>query len=195
MSRKAQIQRKTEETEIHVNVHLDGEGKSTISTSLPFMDHMLTLFARHSLIDLELTGTGDTQVDDHHLVEDLGICLGEAMKEAIGQKGGIERYGSALVPMDESLCSVVVDISGRPYLVYNVNFKVRRTSKFDFTLLKEFFKAFSDNCGITLHINLMYGNNNHHIAEAIFKAFALAFRRAVTVHKRIKGVLSTKGIL
>jgi len=195
MARKVKIRRKTKETEILVHLNLDGRGESKISTSIHFMDHMLTLFARHSLVDLEVTGKGDTHIDDHHLVEDLGICLGDAVRKAIGQKGGIERYGSAIVPMDESLCSVVIDISGRPYLIYHVEFKSRKSSKFDFALVKEFFKSFSDHSGITLHINLIYGNNSHHIAEAIFKAFALALRRAVTVHDRIKGVLSTKGSL
>lgn len=195
MARKVKIHRKTAETEISITLDLDGRGRSNVSTSLPFMDHMLSLFARHALVDLDLTGKGDTHIDDHHLVEDLGICLGDAVKKAIGEKGGIERYGSAIVPMDESLCSVVIDISGRPYLVYHAEFKSRRSGKFDFALVKEFFKSFSDHSGITLHINLMYGNNNHHIAEAIFKAFALSLRRAVTIHDRIKGVLSTKGIL
>jgi imidazoleglycerol-phosphate dehydratase len=159
------------------------------------MDHMLSLFARHGLVDLIIKGQGDTQVDDHHLVEDIGICLGDAVKKALGDKKGIRRYGSAVIPMDESLCSLVIDISGRPYLIYNVEFKSKKNDKFDYSLLREFFKSFSDHSGITLHINLLYGRNNHHIAEAIFKALALALRKAVTIHGRIEGILSTKGSL
>jgi imidazoleglycerol-phosphate dehydratase len=146
-------------------------------------------------MDLNIKGKGDTDIDDHHLVEDMGICLGDAIKKALGDKKGIARYGSATIPMDESLCSVVIDISGRPYLIYNVELKSKKIDKFDYSLLKEFFKAFSDHSGITLHINLIYGKNSHHIAEAIFKAFALALRRAVTIHDRIEGILSTKGSL
>jgi len=195
MGRSATIQRKTTETDVYMEVDLDGSGQGEIATSVTFLDHMLNLFSRHGLMDLVIKSKGDTDIDDHHLVEDIGICLGEAVKEALGDKKGIVRYGSATVPMDESLCSVVMDISGRPYLVYHVDFKDKKIGKFDPALLKEFFKSFSDRSGITLHINLIYGKNNHHIAEAIFKAFALALRRAVTIHDRIEGVLSTKGSL
>jgi len=195
MSRSATIQRKTTETDVYIEVDLDGSGQGEIATSVTFLDHMLNLFSRHGLMDLVIKSKGDTDIDDHHLVEDIGICLGEAIKEALGDKRGIVRYGSATVPMDESLCSVVMDISGRPYLVYHVDFKDKKIGKFDPALLKEFFKSFSDHSGITLHINVIYGKNNHHIAEAIFKAFALALRRAVTIHDRIEGVLSTKGSL
>jgi len=156
---------------------------------------MLSLFARHGLFDLVVKAKGDKHIDDHHIVEDIGICLGDAVKKALGNKRGIVRYGSATVPMDESLCSVAIDISGRPYLIYNVEFKYRKIGKFDFSLIKEFFKSFSDHSGMTLHINLVYGKNNHHMAEAIFKAFALALRKAVTIHSRIEGILSTKGSL
>jgi imidazoleglycerol-phosphate dehydratase len=195
MARKAKIYRKTTETEITIEINLDGTGEGKISTTVAFMDHMLNLFARHGLIHLTIRGRGDTQVDDHHLVEDIGICLGDAVKKALGDKKGIQRYGSAMIPMDESLCSVVMDISGRPYLIYNVEFKGKKSDKFDYSLLREFFKSFSDHSGITLHINLLYGRNNHHIAEAIFKAFALALRKAATIHGRIEGILSTKGSL
>lgn len=195
MTRKAEVSRKTAETEISVEINLDGVGEGNISTSVGFMDHMFSLLARHALVDLTVKGKGDTHIDDHHLVEDLGICLGDAVKKAIGDKKGIARYGSAIIPMDESLCSVAIDISGRPYFVYHVEFRSRKAGKFDFALLKEFFKSFSDHSGMTLHINLMYGKNSHHIAEAIFKAFALALRRAVTIHDRIEGILSTKGSL
>ncbi len=195
MARKAKIHRKTTETDVSIEINLDGAGNGKISTTISFMDHMLNLFARHGLIDLAVNSKGDTRIDDHHLVEDVGICLGDAVKKAIGDKRGITRYGSAIVPMDESLCSAVLDISGRPYLIYNVEFKSRKTDKFDYSLLREFFKSFSDHSGMTLHVNLIYGKNNHHIAEAIFKAFALALSRAVTIHGRIEGILSTKGSL
>jgi imidazoleglycerol-phosphate dehydratase len=195
MARKAKIYRKTTETEVSMELNLDGTGEGKISTTVAFMDHMLSLFARHGLVDLIIKSHGDTQVDDHHLVEDIGICLGDAVKKAFDKKKGIQRYGSAMIPMDESLCSLVMDISGRPCLIYNVEFKSKKSDKFDYSLLREFFKSFSDHSGITLHINLLYGRNNHHIAEAIFKALALALRKAVTIHGRIEGILSTKGSL
>jgi imidazoleglycerol-phosphate dehydratase len=195
MARKAEIYRKTTETEVSMELDLDGTGQGKISTTVAFMDHMLSLFARHGLVDLTIKSKGDTQVDDHHLVEDIGICLGDAVKKALGDKKGIQRYGSAMIPMDESLCSLAMDISGRPYLIYNVEFKSKKSDKFDYSLLREFFKSFSDRSGITLHINLLYGRNSHHIAEAIFKALALALRKAVTIHGRIEGILSTKGSL
>jgi imidazoleglycerol-phosphate dehydratase len=195
MARKAEIYRKTTETEVSMELDLDGTGQGKISTTVAFMDHMLSLFAQHGLMDLIIKSHGDTQVDDHHLVEDIGICLGDAVKKALGDKKGIQRYGSAMIPMDESLCSLVMDISGRPYLIFNVELKSKKSDKFDYSLLREFFKSFSDHSGITLHINLLYGRNNHHIAEAIFKALALALRKAVTIHGRIEGILSTKGSL
>lgn len=195
MARKAKIHRKTTETDISIDINLDGTGSGQISTTVAFIDHMLELFARHGLFDLVVDGKGDTHIDDHHVIEDIGICLGDAVKKALDNKTGILRYGSATVPMDESLCSVVIDISGRPYLIYNVEFKSRKIGKFDFSLIKEFFKSFSDHSGMTLHINLVYGKNNHHMAEAIFKAFAIALRKAVNIHGRIEGILSTKGSL
>jgi imidazoleglycerol-phosphate dehydratase len=193
--RKAVVRRKTAETEISVEVNLDGTGEGRIDTAVPFLDHMLNLFARHGLVDLTVQGRGDTAIDDHHLVEDMGICLGQAVRKALGERKGISRYGSAAVPMDESLCNVAMDLSGRPYLVWHAEIGQQRIGEFDPTLLKEFFKSFSDHSGITLHINLNYGTNNHHMAEAVFKAFARAFRAAVVPDERIEGVLSTKGSL
>jgi imidazoleglycerol-phosphate dehydratase len=195
MARKAKISRKTNETSIAIEINLDGTGTGNISSSIPFLDHMLNLFSKHSLIDLSVKSRGDTHIDDHHLVEDIGICLGKAFQKAIGDKAGIKRYGSAYVPMDESLCGVNLDISGRPYLVYSVKFGNKNIGGFDPTLLNEFFKAFSDHSGITLHIQIVYGSNYHHMAEAIFKAFARALGEAITPDSRIKGIPSTKGCL
>ena len=195
MARKAKIVRKTTETDIALEIDLDSTAASKIATSIPFLDHMLELFARHGFLKLVVKSKGDTQIDDHHLVEDLGICLGMAVGQALGKKIGINRYGTASVPMDECLCRVDLDISGRPYLIYRVKFERRKIGGFDPALVKEFFKAFTDHSGITLHINLAYGSNSHHIIEAVFKAFARALRDAVTVDKKIVGVLSTKGSL
>lgn len=193
--RTGTIQRKTAETDVAVEVNLDGKGVGRIDTAVPFLDHMLNLFARHGLVDLTIRSKGDTAIDDHHLVEDIGICLGKAVKSALGERKGISRYGSAVVPMDESLCSVAMDLSGRPYLVWHAELGGQRIGEFDPTLLREFFKSFSDHSGITLHINLNYGTNAHHMAEAIFKAFARAFRGAIATDERVEGVLSTKGSL
>jgi imidazoleglycerol-phosphate dehydratase len=195
MGRKADIARKTSETDIKLTIDLDGNGTADLATSIPFLDHMLNLFARHSGVDLMIQGKGDTQIDDHHLAEDLGICLGEAVKKALGDKSGINRYGSVHLPMDETLCNVAMDISGRPYLVYHSTMKDRKIGGFDSSLLREFFKAFTDHSGITLHINVLYGRNMHHMAEAIFKAFAHAFKEAVKIQSQQTGVLSTKGSL
>ncbi len=195
MARKAKIVRKTKETDIALAIDLDSNAASSIDTSIPFFDHMLELFARHGFFKLVVKSKGDTQIDDHHLVEDLGICLGMAVGKALGNKIGINRYGMASVPMDECLCRVDLDISGRPYLIYKVKFERRKIGGFDPALVKEFFKAFTDHSGITLHINLAYGSNSHHIIEAVFKAFARALRDAVNIDKKIKGVLSTKGSL
>jgi len=195
MARSAKIIRKTTETDIQLEISLDKGGGSKVATTIPFLDHMLELFARHGVFKLIVKSKGDTQIDDHHLVEDLGICLGQAMGKALGKKTGINRYGSASVPMDECLCRVDLDISGRPYLVYNIKYERRKIGGFDTALVKEFFKAFTDHSGVTLHINLAYGSNSHHIIEAAFKAFARALRKAVTLNKDIKGVLSTKGSL
>ena len=195
MSRRAKIIRKTTETDIQLEIDLDKTAGSKIDTTIPFFNHMMELFARHGFFKLVIKSKGDTQIDDHHLIEDLGICLGKAVGQALGKKTGINRYGSASVPMDECLCRVDLDISGRPYLIYNVKYGRRKIGGFDPALIKEFFKAFTDNSGITLHVNFVYGDNGHHIIEAIFKAFARALREAVTLNKNIKGVLSTKGSL
>lgn len=195
MSRRAKIIRKTTETDIQLEIDLDKTAVSKIDTTIPFFNHMLELFARHGFFKLIIKSKGDTQIDDHHLIEDLGICLGKAVGQALDKKKGINRYGSASVPMDECLCRVDLDISGRPYLIYNVKYGRRKIGGFDPALIKEFFKAFTDHSGITLHINFVYGDNGHHIIEAIFKAFARALREAVTLNENIKGVLSTKGSL
>ena len=195
MARKAKIVRKTTETDIQLTIDLDNATGSSIDTTIPFFDHMLELFARHGFFKLVIKSKGDTQIDDHHLIEDLGICLGKALAKALDKKTGINRYGSACVPMDECLCRVDLDISGRPYLIYKVKYERRKIGGFDPALVKEFFKAFTDHSGVTLHINLLYGNNSHHIIEAVFKAFARALRDAVNLNINIDGVLSTKGSL
>ncbi len=195
MGRNAKIERKTTETAVAIVIELDGRGEGEIATTIPFLDHMLTLLARHGSFDLKVQSAGDTEVDDHHLAEDLGICLGQAFRQALGGKEGIARYGEASVPMDECLCNVALDISGRPYLVYHAEFEAVKIGRFDPTLLKEFFKAFSDHSGMNLHINLLYGQNGHHMAEAIFKALARALKKAVVIDGSIRGVLSTKGVL
>jgi len=193
--RTGNVQRKTTETEVSASIELDGKGEARIDSSVPFLDHMLNLWSRHGLMDLTVQSRGDTVVDDHHLVEDVGICLGQAVRKALGDREGISRYGSATVPMDESLCTVVMDLSGRPYLIWHADLGEQRIGGFDPGLLKEFFKSLADHSGMTLHINLHYGTNGHHMAEAIFKAFARAFRGAIAIDGRIEGVLSTKGSL
>ncbi len=195
MGRKAKIVRKTTETDISLEIDLDQSAGSKIDTTIPFFNHMLELFVRHGQFKLTVKSTGDTEIDDHHLVEDLGICLGKAVGQALGEKTGINRYGSASVPMDESLCRVDMDLSGRPYLIYKVRYERRKIGGFDPALVKEFFKAFTDHSGVTLHINLAYGSNSHHIIEAVFKAFARALRQAVDINPEVSGVLSTKGTL
>lgn len=191
--RTAEIKRQTKETDIYVYVDLDGEGKVEVDTGIGFFDHMLTAFGVHSGIDLTVKCKGDLNVDGHHSVEDTGICIGKAFAEALGDKGGIARYGSAFVPMDEALAFCSLDISGRPYLVYKAELHDDRVGEFDTCLAEEFFRAFAFNSGITLHIKEEYGNNDHHIIEAMFKAAAHALKRAVC--ETGKGVLSTKGVL
>lgn len=195
MKRTAKVERKTTETDITVEIWLEGEGKADISTTIPFFDHMLTLFAKHGLFDVTVRGTGDTDVDYHHLVEDMGICFGDTIRKALADKRGIARYGSATVPMDESLCLVSMDLSGRPYLAFNVDFDNKTVKDFDPLLFEEFFKALCDHGGITLHINVMYGKNPHHMIEAVFKAFAKSLQTACAIDDRISGVMSTKGSL
>jgi imidazoleglycerol-phosphate dehydratase len=196
MERKAQIDRKTRETNIHLELNLDGTGVSNIATGIPFMDHMLSLMAAHGFMDMELSAEGDIEVDNHHTVEDLGICLGSAFKDALGEKKGIMRYGEASIPMDEALARVVIDISNRPMLSYRVPLKKRTTGTFDVGLIKEFFYALVTNAGITTHIDLISGEDPHHISEAIFKAFARSMDQATAVEDRIADrVPSTKGLL
>lgn len=196
MVRRAKIARKTSETHINAELILDGRGEGQIKTPIPFMDHMLTLMARHGFMDLTTKASGDVDVDYHHLVEDIGIVLGDSLSQALGDKKGISRYGSATVPMDETLTTVDLDISGRPYLVYNVKFQGRRKIKdFDLDLIEEFLRAFVNHAGINLHVNNIYGKNPHHIAESVFKAFGRALGQAINLDQRIKGVLSTKGKL
>lgn len=202
MNRQGEIKRTTKETDIYLWIDLDGTGDSKIDTGIGFMDHMLGLFSRHGFFDLKVEAKGDIHVDYHHTVEDIGICLGKAIAKALDEKKGIRRYGDVSLPMDEALASVALDISGRGMLVFNVNFPDLSTGldldvvkRFDVELIKEFFRAFSQHSSITLHINLAYGENSHHIIEAIFKAFARALCLAVEVDKRIEGVLSTKGMI
>ena len=195
MIRSATIERVTKETRIKLSLRLDGSGDAKICTSVPFLDHMLNLFARHGLFNLEVEACGDIDIDFHHTVEDIGIVLGEAFKKTLGDKNGIRRYGQASVPMDETLASVSVDISGRPYLVYHVNLPKVKIGEFDVELAREFFQAFVNHCGLNLHINVMYGENVHHIIEACFKAFAKAMDVATQLDPRVEGVMSTKGIL
>jgi imidazoleglycerol-phosphate dehydratase len=193
--RNAEIERKTSETSVTIKLQLDGNGKTDISTTVPFLDHMLNLFARHGLFDLQVTAQGDTEIDAHHTVEDVGIVLGEAVKRALGDKQGIARYGTAVVPMDETLVAVTIDLSGRPYLVYHVPLPKVKLGSFDVELAREFFQAFANSCGCNLHLNLQYGDNVHHIIEACFKGFGRALDSAVRCDERVSGVLSTKGVL
>jgi imidazoleglycerol-phosphate dehydratase len=193
--RTATIERVTKETRIKLSLTLDGSGDAKICTSVPFLDHMLNLFARHGLFDLEIEACGDIDIDFHHTVEDIGIVLGEAFKKSLGDKKGIRRYGQASIPMDETLASVAVDISGRPYLVYHVSLPKVKIGEFDVELAREFFQAFVNHSGLNLHINVMYGENVHHIIEASFKAFARAMDVATQKDPRVDGVMSTKGVL
>jgi len=186
----------TDETEISLVIDLDGSGIAKVDTGIPFINHMLNLFSAHSFIDLDLTARGDTDIDDHHTIEDIGICLGKAIEEALGDKKGIKRYGEATIPMDESLARVVIDISRRPVLSYRVQLKKETTGSFDVGLIKEFFRALVNNAGLTLHIDLIAGEEPHHVFEAIFKAFARALDKAISMENRMAGrIPSTKGIL
>ena len=196
MSRTGKIQRKTAETEIELSLDLDGSGTSQIDTGVGFFDHMLTLLARHASIDLDVKAQGDLHVDQHHTVEDVGICFGQALKQALGDKRGIVRYGNAYVPMDEALVQASVDLSGRPFLVFSVPVARTRVSNFDLDMLQEFFRAFAFNAEITLHVTMHYGHNLHHIAEAVFKSVGRCLAEATRINPRIAGVLpSTKGTL
>ncbi len=195
MSRMVEISRKTKETRIALRLNVYGSGRHSISTRIPFFDHMLSLFAMHGFFDLHVEAEGDIEVDFHHTVEDVGICLGDGFKEAIGEGKGLCRYGMAIIPMDEALVSVALDLSMRPYLVYNIGLKKKRVGLFDLDLIEEFFRAFVNHGGITLHLNTMYGRNTHHIIEAIFKGVGRALDIASSLDRRITGVMSTKGRL
>jgi imidazoleglycerol-phosphate dehydratase len=195
MTRRAVIKRKTRETEIKVDLKLDGRGKGTIKSGIPFFNHMLELFARHGHFDLSLAAKGDLEVDFHHTVEDIGICLGQAFDQALGSRRGIRRYGQATIPMDEALATVALDISGRSLSVYNPKIRRIKIGNFNLGLIKAFFKAFSDHAGITVHVNVFYGEDAHHVIEAIFKAFGRSLSQAVLLDPRVKGVPSTKGRL
>lgn len=195
MSRTAQITRETKETQISVSLNLDGTGKSSLDTGICFFDHMLDGFARHGLFDLQITCHGDIQVDSHHTIEDTGIVLGSAVKKAVGDKSGIRRYGYFMLPMDEALAVCAVDLSGRPYFVYDAAFRGDKCGEMDTQMAKEFFYAVSYAAGMNLHLKVPYGENDHHIMEAMFKAFAKALDMATGFDARISDVLSTKGVL
>ena len=194
-ARAAEIHRKTKETDIRVSLTLDGRGMARISTGVSFLDHMLELFAKHGLFDLEVTCKGDLHIDDHHSVEDIAICLGEAFHSALGDKAGISRYGESVVPMDEALCRSVIDLSGRFYLVYGVKTRRQRIGNFSVELAEHFWRSFAEKLKCNLHIDLLRGRNTHHILEGSFKATARALRQAVERDPRISGVMSTKGAL
>ena len=193
--RHARMERTTAETHIIADISLDGTGASDIHTTIPFLDHMLTILAKHALVDLALMASGDTHIDDHHLIEDVGITLGSAFRKALGDKKGIRRFAASAVPLDESLAQIALDISGRPYLLYQVPLPQPRIKDLDLSLFEEFFRAFVVNFAITLHITVPYGRNSHHIMEAIFKGTAKAIEHAVSEDQRIQGVPSTKGSL
>ena len=193
--RCAIIERKTAETQVTMKLNLDGEGKCEIDTGIGFLDHMLTLFAKHGFMDLAVKAKGDLEVDSHHTAEDIGIVLGEALKEALGDKAGIHRYGNCFIPMDEALAQVCLDFSGRPFLVFGADIPKIKLGNYETEMTEEFFRAIAMNCGLTLHIRVLYGSNVHHIIEAIFKAFARAMAQAVAIDPRVKGVMSSKGVL
>jgi imidazoleglycerol-phosphate dehydratase len=195
MSRTGSIERNTKETQIKLQLQIDGEGSANIQTPVPFLNHMLDLWTKHGLFDLTVEANGDVEIDDHHTTEDIGICLGIALKEALGDKKGIKRYGSAFVPMDETLAQVVVDLSNRPHLEFRAELPSAKVGTFDTELVHEFLWKFALEARMNLHVVVHYGTNTHHIIEAIFKALARALDEATTVDPRIKGVPSTKGML
>ncbi len=195
MPRSASISRKTSETDVQLTVNLDGTGRSSVATGIGFFDHMLTLLTKHGCLDLELQAAGDLEVDQHHTVEDVGICLGQAVHQALGDKAGIRRYGFYLLPMEESLASVALDLSGRYAFVFRAELPTAKIGDFDSQLVEDFFQAFAANALCNLHIQVPYGRNSHHVSEAIFKATARALRMAVEPDERMRGVPSTKGTL
>ncbi len=195
MARIGEIARKTGETDIALTLDLDGTGVSKASTSVGFLDHMLDLFTKHGFFDLTVEGTGDTHVDFHHTVEDVGICLGQAVNKALGDKAGIRRFGGETVPMYEAIATVSLDLCGRPFIAWNTPLDGGKIGDFDAELAEEFFHGFVNNAGATLHVNVPYGTNRHHIVEAVFKAFGRALNQATRIDERVVGVLSTKGSL
>jgi len=195
MKRKAEVERKTKETDIKISLVVDGQGQTSIASGIPFFDHMLTLLAVHGFFDLSLQAVGDLDVDFHHTIEDVGLVLGDAVREALGERQGIKRYGHAVTPMDDALATVTVDLSNRPYLVYNVPEYAASGIALDRSLTKEFFRALAHRAGMNLHINVAYGENDHHVVESIFKAFGRAMEEAASLDGRITGVRSSKGTL
>lgn len=195
MEREGQVERTTKETRIKLSLRLEGEGSAKIGTGVPFLDHMLTLFSRHGLFDVTVSAKGDIDVDFHHLVEDVGICLGEAFRRALGDMKGIRRYGHAVVPMIEALAAVTVDVSARPHLVYNSPLRSEKVGTFDVELVEEFLRAFAQSSGACIHVNVPYGSNAHHTVEAVFKALGRAMSGAVRIDPRVSGVHSSKGVL
>jgi imidazoleglycerol-phosphate dehydratase len=193
--RAAEITRKTNETDIQLQVSIDGTGVSQLETDVPFLNHMLDLFAKHGHFDLSVTARGDIEIDDHHTVEDIGICLGQAIKDALGDKSGIKRYASVFVPMDEALAQVIIDISNRPHFVYKAEYPSSTVGSFTVELVHEFLWKLALQAGITLHVIVHYGHNTHHMVEAVFKALGRALDEATTIDPRVKGVPSTKGVL
>lgn len=194
-NRRTTIERTTSETQVKVELVLDGAGRGQIQTTIPFLDHMLTLLAKHGFFDLTVQAKGDTDIDDHHTIEDIGIVIGDALKQALGSKEGIRRFGWASIPLDETLAQVTVDLSGRPYLVYRVDLPQRRIKTLDLGLFEDFFQAFATHAALNLHVNVLYGRNPHHIMEAVFKALAKALDQATGLDGRVSGVPSTKGSL
>jgi imidazoleglycerol-phosphate dehydratase len=195
MPRTAQIERKTAETHIKLHVNLDGTGQSHVVTGVGFFDHMLVLFTKHSAIDLNVTAVGDLHIDQHHTVEDVGICLGQAVRDALGDRAGMRRYGHFTLPMDETLATAAIDLGGRAHFAYKAEFPSPKIGEFDTELVAEFWQAFANNAAANLHIVVHYGRNGHHVAEAIFKATARALRMALEADPRIAGIPSTKGVL
>jgi len=195
MKRTGIVKRDTKETNIDLKLVIDGKGNANIRTKIPFFDHMLTLMTKHGLFNLDIVAKGDIEVDDHHTVEDMGICLGEALRKALGDKRGVKRFGYARLPMDEALGEVSIDISGRAFLVFNVSASAKRIKRFEVQLLEEFMRAFVNTASITLHVNLIYGKNTHHIYESIFKALGKALDEATGIDARQRAIPSTKGIL
>jgi imidazoleglycerol-phosphate dehydratase len=195
LTRKSEVKRQTRETDIRLALVIDGQGRAEIETGVPFIDHMLTLFAVHGFFDLTIKASGDIEVDDHHTVEDLGICLGQAFKESLGDFGAIKRYGLAAVPMDETLVRATGDFSNRPHLHYGAKIKDQKVGRFDTALVQEFLRALTLHAGLTLHIEVVHGENTHHILEAIFKALGRCLDQASSVEPRLRGPLSSKGFL